>query len=430
MKIHEQLRELRHYGPDRMRGTTFAVDGSLADELPALSLPTMSQAAREAFRAVLAYEAPPANGSVCDTLALIEAPGYTVHPCDWIPDFRWFYAGDHPPIYQPWSDYLSERGFTRFHRGNTLTPDNCRHFAPSERADAFKDLVRRDDPHKLAYAKAILVSQPAGVRAQLLNGVNAGGAFDGLYPWQVRFIREFLDDKAASVRNTAKALLDRGSGRVSEKANAEFIANYLIVSGDIVTFRQPPESHTFLFTEFLCTSFASLAETLGLSPQELAERADITGLGPNFRQLANNSGSHDVWHILARRALDQGIGADCLYIGWFRDADPDLWRRGLEATKASHSHPVNRVQDFLGERTGTMPAAEMLAWREFRNMQLSVTREKEERKLPVNIQHDPLRYLGKIVDREAAQIILDEATALGMSPDNPRLTMVKLNLAL
>ncbi|MBA4081843.1 MAG: hypothetical protein C0496_11330 [Erythrobacter sp.] len=428
MKTHEQLRELRHYGPDRMRGTTFAVDAKLADELPALSLPTMSQAAREAFRAVLAYEAPPANGSVRDTLALIEARGYTVHSCDWIPDFRWFYAGDHPAIYQPWSDYLSERGFTRFHRGNTLTPDNCRHFAPRERAGAFKELVLRDDPHRLACAKAILVSQPAGLRAKLLNEVHARGAFDGLYPWQVRFIREFLDDKAANVRNTAKALLDRGSGRVSEKAYAEVIANHLMVSEDIVTFRQPPESHTFLFTEFLCTSFVSLAETLGLSPQQLAERADITGLGPNFMQLANNSDSHDVWHILARRALDQGIGAESLYIGWFRDADPDLWRRGLEATKASPY--VNRVQEFLGEKTGTMSAAEMLAWREFETMRLSVIREKEEGKLPVNIQYDPLRYLGKVVDKEAAQIILDEATTLGMSPDNPRLTMVKLNLAL
>jgi hypothetical protein len=428
MKIHEQLRELRHYGPDRMRGTTFAIDASLADELPALSLPTMSQAAREAFRAVLAYEAPPANGSVRDTLALIEARGYTVHPCDWIPEFRWFYAGGHPAIYQPWSDYLSERGFTRFHRGNTLTPDNCRHFAPSERAAAFSDLVRRDDPHRLACAKAILVSQPAAVRAQLLNEVNAGGAFDGLYPWQVRFMREFLDDKAASVRKTARALLDRGSGRVSEKANAEFIANYLMVSDKIVTFREPPESHSFLFTEFLCTSFASLAETLGLSPQQLAERADIAGLGSNFRQLASGSGSNDVRHILARRALDQGIGAESLPIGWFRDADPDLWRRGLEAAKASPY--VTSVQYFLGEKPGTMSAAELLAWREFETMRLSVTREKEERKLPVNIRHDPLRYLGKVVDREAAQIIFDEATALGMSPDNPRLTMVKLNLAL
>lgn len=428
MKIHEQLRELRHYGPDRMRGTTFAVDASLADELPGLSLPTMSQAAREAFRAVLAYEAPSANGSVRDTLALIEARGYTVHPCDWIPDFRWFYAGDHPAIYQPWSDYLSERGFTRFHRGNTLTPDNCGHFAQRERAAAFSDLVRRDDPHRLACAKAIVVSQPAGVRAQLLNEVNAGGAFSGLYPWQVRFIREFLDDKAASVSKTARALLDRGSGRVSEKANAEFIANYLMASEEIVTFRKPPESHTFLFIEFLCTSFASLAETLGLSPQQLAERADITGLGSNFKQLASGSGSNDVRHILARRALDQGIGAEFIPIGWFRDADPDLWRRGLEATKASPY--VTNVQDFLGEKTGTMSAAEMLAWREFETMRLSVIREKEERKLPVNIQYDPLRYLGKIVDQEAAQIILDEATALGMSPDNPRLTMVKLNLAL
>ncbi len=91
MKIHEQVRELKHYGPDRQRGTTYAVDDALSKLLPKLALPTMGEAARVAFRALLAYEAPTSSTSVSDIFTLVEARGYTAHPCDWIPDFRWGY---------------------------------------------------------------------------------------------------------------------------------------------------------------------------------------------------------------------------------------------------------------------------------------------------------------------------------------------------
>ena len=429
MKIHEQLRELRHYGPDRTRGTTFDVDAALAAQLPRLALPTMSEAARAAFRALLAYEAPTSNGSLIDTLALIEARGYTVHPCDWIPDFRWLYAGSHPSIYQSWSDYLSENGYTPFHKGNTLTAENCFHFAPRQRAWAFSQYIHRNDPEKLAYAKAIIVSQPAGVRKQLLAEINARGAFNGLYPWQIPFLREFLADKAPSVRKTVKALIDRGSGWGSEETNARVIASRLTVSGGVVTFIEPPKNpYGYLFTEFRCASFASLAEAMNVSTAQLAEQADLATLGSYLINLANTSGCQEVRHILMRRTLEEGFDLGWIPYAWFDGADPDLWRCGLEAAKASPY--VNSVLDYPGITAGTMSVAELQAWGQLALLQMSVTQELETGKLPVNINYDPLRYLAKIVDKEAARIIMDEAIALGMSPDHPRLTMVKLNLAL
>lgn len=55
MKIHEQVRELKHYGPDRQRGTTYAVDDALSKLLPKLALPTMGEAARVGQRLPLGH---------------------------------------------------------------------------------------------------------------------------------------------------------------------------------------------------------------------------------------------------------------------------------------------------------------------------------------------------------------------------------------
>lgn len=60
----------------------------------------------------------------------------------------------------------------------------------------------------------------------------------------------------------------------------------------------------------------------------------------------------------------------------------------------------------------------------------SIRREIESRKLPVNNHYDDLRVLGLIVDKTAAKELLDNALALGMKPTNPRLNMLKFNLAL
>lgn len=49
---------------------------------------------------------------------------------------------------------------------------------------------------------------------------------------------------------------------------------------------------------------------------------------------------------------------------------------------------------------------------------------------PVNNQYDPLRALALSVGKEAAQEAFDLALAAGMKPDNPRLTMLRFNLAL
>lgn len=428
MKTPDQIVEFKHQesphgDPTPGYGSTYAVGEELAAQLPKLVLPTMSDEGRKAFRALLAYET--RTGS--DMFKLVEARGFTAHPCDYVPDFRWQYAGRHPKVYQPWTDWLSENGITRFHQGNTLTPENCRHFSPDQRRWAFREFVRTHDPEKLDYAVKIIEAQPAGARAKLLNEVDAGGSFWGIYPWQVPFIERFLDDRADSVREVAKSLLARGGGRITTEQYAQMIAQHFSVSGTRVGFRTPPENPAgFLHREFACVTFDTLAEALGLSSIELAERIDFDNSG-NFFMVVGTAGTEER-SIMARRMLDEGKGAESIPAYWFEDAVPDLWQRGYEAAKLSNY--INSVEEFPGFIMGSIGVDELLAWRDWEFMRASVQSELESGELPVNIQYDPLRYLGKFVDKEAAQLIIDEAISLGMRPDHPRLTMLRLNIAL
>ena len=416
---------------DREFGTIFmkSVDEDLAARLPELRLPRMGEQARAAFRAILAYEMPPANGSLGDFLQLAEARGYCAHPCDWIPDYDWKYAGRHPKLYQPWVDWLSEEGLTKFHEGNIITPENCRRFSPGQRAGPIKDLIREGQHNNFEGIRAIAEAQPASIRAVIADSIYAWGSFDGCYPWQVPLIEYFLEDKSDKVREIARTKLKKMGEFVTEDAYARKLAGEITVTTDTVRYAVPPEPYgSPLYREFACVSFDALAGALGLSPTELARRIDLDGLGKDLMPVAAGTGDVQVRSIWAKRLLDRQTGGESLSLTLFEGVAQPLWERGLQAMLKSPY--VNSVQDYLGAKTGTLDSSKMREWVAYHGMPVSVTDELQKRQLPVNKAYDPLRVLGKVVNKEAAHQVIREALALGMSPDNPRLTMLKFNLAL
>lgn len=416
---------------DREYGTILlkSVDADLAARLPELRLPRMGEQAREVFRAILAYEKPPANGSLFDVLQLAEARGYCAHPCDWIPDYDWKYAGRHPELYQPWVDWLSEEGLTKFHSGNSITPENFRRFTPGQRGDPIKDLIRKGRHDDFAAIKAIAEAQPASARRVLTGFIDAWGSFDGCYPWQVPLIEYFLEDKSDQVRAIAQTKLYKIGEFTTEDAYARKLAGVTTVTADTVGYSVPPEPYgSPFYREFACVTFDALARTLGLSPAELAHRIDLDGLGKDLMSVVAGTGDVEARSIFAERLLDRGTGGESLSLRLFDGVAHPLWERGLQAMFKSPY--VNSVQDYLGTETGTLDSSRMREWVAYDMMPASVTNELQKRELPVNKMYDPLRVLGKVVDKEAAHQVIEEALALGMRPDNPRLTMLKFNIAL
>lgn len=400
----------------------YRADAELQSNLPKLSLPPMNEAARSAFRAVIDYEKPSANGSLSDHLALAQARGYSAHPGDWMPHIE--LPGQHLPLYQPWVEWLSENGLTRFHEdANRLTEENWERWKSLPRLRAFARLLRDDQDAAFELLKAVAPSQPASTRLALLGWITAGASFSGNYPRQVPLIRYFLEDRSAKVRAAAAAKLQKMNGLETEEAHAAELAKHLIVTEERVTYRVPPEPHTYPFwINWHCTTFDALAAALGLSSEELALKSDIEALGSNFYSLVTLTAAVEARSIIASRLLDAGKPEN-MSAHLFKGVDRALWERGLRAT--FRSNYWNSVQEFLGPERGTLNESQMRELYAYENLQVTITRDYAE-----NGAYDPLRVVALSVNKEAAAQLLGEALSLGMKIDNPRLTTLKFNLAL
>ncbi|NPU63979.1 hypothetical protein HL667_03105 [Bradyrhizobium sp. 83012] len=414
-----QLRKIK-----RRHAVTRAADAQLASHLPELGLPCMNDGARMAFRAILDYETPFGNGSLRDFLMLAEARGFCAHPMDWIP------APDdaqYSPLYQPWVDWMSDNGVTEFHAGNRLTKDNWARWKPKARLAAFKRRMREDVQAAHDLLATVGTTQPATTRLALLNEINAFAAFSGNYPYQVPLLKHFLADRSANIRAVAETKLRAMNGLETEAAHAAVLATQITASGGAVTYATPPAAHTQpYFKNFACTTFDLLAKALGLSPQQLARQSDLKALGSDFMLLVVLTGDVETRSIVASRLLE--MGETDLASGLFDGVTRPLWEQGLRATFKSHFW--FSVAEFLGLEAGTLTPTRMRELACYEHWETSVTNEIESGKLPVNGQYDPLRVLGLVVDKDAAQAIIDLAVALGMKETHPRLTMLKFNLAL
>jgi hypothetical protein len=400
----------------------YRADEDLQRRLPKLNLPPMNEAARAAFRAVIDCEKPPANSSLSDHLALAEARGYSAHPGDWMPHID--LPGQHLQLYQPWVEWLSEHGFTQFHEyANNLTDKNWDRWKPGPRLRAFERLVLHDQDAAFELLKTMAPSQSASTRLSLLGQIGAGASFSGVYPRQVPLIRYFLEDRSAKVRDAAEAKLTKMNGLETEEAHAAELAKHLIVTENNVTYKVPPEPHTFPFwINWHCTTFDDLAGALGLAPEELARRSDIEGLGSNFYLLVTLTAGVEARSIIASRLLDEGkpenIGAHL-----FKGVARALWERGLRAT--FRSNYWNSVQEFLDPERGTLDASQMRELLAYEKLEASMTKEFEE-----GGAYDPLRAVALSVNKTAAAQLLEKALSLGMKIDNPRLITLKFNMAL
>lgn len=410
----------------QVSGAYHRADAQLASRLPSLRLPLMNDAARAAFRAVLEYEKPPGNGSLMDVLALAEARGVCGHPADWVPAFD-----DDPylpTLYQPWVDWLSEHGLTRFHDGNWLTRENWDRWKPRPRLRAFRKLLRETPQAAFELLRTMAPSQPAATRLALLGEIDAGGAFYGNYPRQVPMLEFFLADPSARIRTAAEEKLARTNGFLTEEAHAAELAKQIVVGGGAVTYGTPPAPHASPWSiHYSCTTFDHLAAALGLSPRDLARQADLEGLGSNFLSLLVGTGDVETRAIAAARMLE-AFPPDQIPIRLFRGVERALWERGLRAF--FRSEYSGSVEEFLGPEIGTLSPAQMRQLLFHERLEQSVVNEIEAGTLPVNIRYDPFRALGLVLRKDAAREILDRALSLGMKAANPRLTMLKFNLAL
>ncbi|MFM5884969.1 MAG: hypothetical protein ACKOQ3_06535 [Novosphingobium sp.] len=404
---------------------TYQADEALAAALPDLALPRMNAAARAVFREILDYEKPPANGSVSRVLALAEARGFSADPRDWVPDFD--LPGQHLPLYQPWVDALSENGFTPFTEANTLSAQNWDRWKPKPLGIALHRASRnRDWMTNLVLNHSAAMS--AAHRELVLAALCAGSVERTIHAWQVPLIERFLADRSAKIQQLAQDMLQYKDVEQARRDHAHALAQHLAVVNGRVSYAVKPEPHTSPFMRHWSgTTFALLAEALGLTPPQLAHGAELDFLDSSFMILATGTGDVEVRTILARRLL-AATGGENIALPLFRDLEPGLRERALESY--FQSNYINSVQEFLGTEAGQLTPAQMHRMSAFQTIQEWLARHLKDGTKPVNLSYDPLRAVALSVGKDAAQEALDFALAAGMKPDNPRLTMLRFNLAL
>ncbi len=404
--------------PDHGRFALFRADARLADALPKLALPTMDAPARAAFRAVVDYEKPASNGVMRHCLGLAEARGFAAHPSDWIPFFDTQTAGGHPPLYQPWVDWLSDQGLTPYHQGNSLTEANWSRWKPKPREAVWRRMTI-DDPHRaLDLLKRVAPKQSTAIRQGLLRQIDAAGSFHGNFPRQIPLLEFFLEDRNAAIRDLAREKLDAMAGFESSVAHSAALARFFKIEGTSVTVNADAPVPSRLHQHWLCATVDELATELGLAPPAFVQMADLDALGPLFVLMVSMTGDVATRSTLANRLLDGP--SDNLPLGLFQGADRSLWQCGLKAL--FQSNYWNSVQEFLGSEMGTLSAAQMKEMRCFQALQSGVAGP--------NLSYDPIRAIAFCVSREAADVALRTALEQGVVADSPRLTMLRFNLAL
>lgn len=268
----------------------------------------------------------------------------------------------------------------------------------------------------------------ASHRELVLGALYADSTERIVHSWQVPLIERFLGDRSAKIRDAARAMLQYKNVEQSQREHAQALVQHLVVESGRVRYAVKPEPHSMPFLRHWSgTTFAALAAALGLTPAQLAHGAELDLLDSSFMIMATGTGDVEVRTILGRRLLAT-TGGENIALLLFRDLDPGLRERALEAY--FQSNYINSVQEFLGKEAGQLTPEQMHRMSAFQNIQEWLARHLKEGIKPVNLSYDPVRVVALSVGKEAAQKALDLALSAGMKPDNPRLTMLRFNLAL
>lgn len=395
------------------------VDPITAMRLPDLGLPRMSRDARKALASVRSYDGRLSS----DVLRLAEARGFTVHPCDWVPDATDY--PHHPDLYEPWASWLAAKGYTPYTAAVPLNLKNMHRFGSYALMRAFQNLYRKDREAAYNLLMQLPVADNADVRCDLLKEIGGGALFNGCYPSDAPILKHFLNDPSQKVREIAQERLRSMAGMETVEAVAEHISKCLEVTKDGILPLMPAYSEANLFAALYSTSVDALAQALGVSSTDFVRRLSFDLLKSDFGSIIVHTGSTEVRTIVAQRMIEKNHNGER---GLYRDLPRHLWEYGLRAT--FQSNYIFAVNDFLGPDIGTLDTEIVGELFAFQNMERSVRRELETGQLPVNTSYDELRVLGLALNKQSAEQVLNKAISLGMASDNPRLSVLKYNIQL
>ena len=404
------------------------VDAPTRPDLPKLSLPTLPEPVRAAFRATVA----PNAAAPLLAVELLAARGWSAHPLDWMPGAR----GEAPALYRPWVEWQAGNA----EAPEVLDEETWDEVTRAPRRMMLHDLRLADPDAARAVMEAKLASRPAEERVELVEVMRTG-----LSEADADFLHSLASDRSGKVKEEAARLLARLQRADDGSADAALIREVIGVETvgllrrkRVFRPKRRPRSGGARHEDIEALSgvtLSSLAVALGTTNE-----AFIAGWNWNDNVMIDGQ----IATIVANSATDeevQSFAETCVEAG--EPSHHTLAVLASRLTAGGWSRLVNRIlasaSDVQGSLVatlsevpsearalGTVPARKiagsaLLPWL----VEREGKRERYDYFMP-----DALAFLGLVADREGAAFALDAMRKAGRPLADPDLALLRLNATL
>lgn len=407
--------------------------------LPVLAVPSPPEASRSRIRRLIAARRGDAGGPK-PLAVFLAARGYAMHPADWLPRPADDWA---PAFYAPWQAWVaSERPVEPT---DALTAETYGDWPWPARRAALAALRRGDPAAARTVIDARAAGEPAERRLRLLEILE-----DGLSADDGALLERFTADRSDRVRDLVRKLLarlGRGDGAALARDQARERAQELAAMVELgrvgllkrrnrLTFeplKTAPQEHRRREL-FAVVTLAELAAALGVAEAGLVETLplDKARIADAFATMVVETASGEAWRQLFDLAL-QDADAPVRVAGILtRRADAAQRSAMLAAAMAREASPgfdgcLAVAGDGLGAAGGG-PLAQSPAYAAL--LELVATTASQSTGAPPPALATGLFNLGLLLDPTAARTVVDACQAAGLSAADPRLDMLRLNIAL
>jgi hypothetical protein len=414
----------------RVPGAAF-VERSL---LPPLSAPLVPDTLRPRFRRLLAG---PKNLPSLERplITFLSARGFAAHPADWMPDAKDDWA---PDLYAPWLDWV--RADVNAADNAEISAETYEQWSWTERRKALEELRASDPAAALAIIAAKAGGEPAERRMRLIELLQIG-----LSEADAEYLEGLSKDRSDRVQALARALLARLGRATDTCALATELAAMVevntvgLIKRRIQLVLKPLKTGAQAMRRrqlFSLVSLAALARALGVTEQQLVESAPEGVLEEvdAFVTMVATSGSDASCEALLQSMLDDAKTS-------FAYACPLAPRLSMERRRMASVLALKRDNDsfdttlaFAGAALGVAPYDALLASPGYGCIRAAVegslavqgsARAQFEQALNLSLPR-----IGLLLDAPGARALLEQITAWGLSPAEPRLDMLHFNAAL
>ncbi|MFT4253274.1 MAG: DUF5691 domain-containing protein [Caulobacter sp.] len=400
--------------------------------LPILPWPTPPEAIRARIRRLLAARRTE-EGGVRALVRFLAARGHAMHPADWLPRATDDWS---PDVYAPWVAWAASEAAKA--PSEVLTAETWADWAWAERRAALTALRHGDPAAARALVAAKAGGEPAERRLKLLEILE-----QGLSPDDAPVLEGFAADRSDRVQALVRRLLARlGRGEGDASAAQELAGMVELARVGLIKRRnqlklKPLKNATQEGRRrdlLSVVALADLAKALGVDETGLLESMPMGEplVLAAFASMVEDTASPAAWRVLFELTLEEAdVPVDLVAI-LIRRASSEERRKALAAVLAREDDATFRGGIAVaGEMLGQAGAEILSRSPGYKALlalvDLSLTAEV---RAPPPMLATGLTNLGLILDRAAAQAVVDACVARGLSVADPRLDQLHLNIAL